>query len=161
MPVSALPVVAVVLASALTGCGGGGSDGPPTDPDSSRSDANQNDPNISTVASTFPRAHLRSGRNNTLGIGPAFLYESPNVGDLATSTRNVVGGVTETGFWRDPQGRDGSASAGEVLRFLQTFEQEWRNPEDRRELVIVRTGPNPSLTKIRGEWPYSRIFAIG
>ena len=55
-----------------------------------------------------------------VGIGPAIASERPALIDLATQSR---GGTIEVGSgrWRDPLGRDGSASVAEVVRFLRSF----------------------------------------
>ncbi len=75
---------------------------------------------------------LSGGR---VGIGPAFSSERLALDDLVTQSRR---GTIEVGSgrWRDPLGRDGSASAAELVRFLRSF-QTRQEREGGDDLVIV------------------------
>ncbi len=54
------------------------------------------------------------------GIGPAFRYERPTQNDLDTATQ--LGNIEyRSGRWRDMQGRDGSSTGEEILKFIQSF----------------------------------------
>ncbi|MYB34290.1 MAG: hypothetical protein F4X92_04055, partial [Gammaproteobacteria bacterium] len=58
-----------------------------------------------------------------IGIGPAFQPERPAPDQLDTKTsRNGV--AVSSGHWHDVQGRDGSATASEVIAFLQAFQRQ-------------------------------------
>ncbi|MCY4258980.1 MAG: hypothetical protein OXC91_01780 [Rhodobacteraceae bacterium] len=65
-------------------------------------------------------AHLRTGDDRTIVIGPAFRDESPGIGGLATMTISDDGGEIGSGSWRGS--RDGSAGAAELLAFVQAFQ---------------------------------------
>ncbi len=78
-----------------------------------------------------------------VGIGPAFASERPALDDLETKSRR---GTIEVGSgrWRDPLGRDGSASAAEVVRFLRSF-QTHQDREGGGDLVFVDFGAQKTL----------------
>ena len=78
-----------------------------------------------------------------VGIGPAFASERPSLIDLETQSRR---GTIEVGSgrWRDPLGRDGSASAAEVVRFLRSF-QTHQEREGGDDLVTVDFGAQKTL----------------
>ena len=84
--------------------------------------------------------HFGGGR---VGIGPAFASERPALNDLETQTRR---GTIEVGSgrWRDPLGRDGSASAADVVRFLRSF-QTHQEREGGDDLVFVDFGAQKTL----------------
>ncbi len=126
-----LAVLAVLTALILAGCGGGTStqgvgSGPVVPP--------------MTQADRMVGAHIRT-RNRTIGIGPAFLHESPAADDLPTLTP-VNGGEIRSGTWRGTA--DGSASATELLRFLQAF-QDQANAEGGDDIIIARPGGPKTL----------------
>lgn len=159
----------VVVISLLSGCGGGGSnsndgDSPPdsdtsttSNPPSPNSETSNPLPRSDTqLLSTIIGANFGTGTRRTVGLGPAFLYEGPNSGDLTTSTSTAAGGRTESGMWRDSQGRDGSVSAAELVRFLHAF-QDWADVEGEGNLVIgqpvdariLRIGQGATMTERR------------
>ena len=88
------------------------------------------------------RVHYLFG-GGRVGIGPAFASERPALNDLETQSRR---GTTEVGSgrWRDTLGRDGSASAAEVVRFLRSF-QTHQEHEGRDDLVFVDFGAQKTL----------------
>ena len=78
-----------------------------------------------------------------VGIGPAFASERPALNDLETQSRR---GTIEAGSgrWRDPLGRDGSADAAEVVRFLRSFQTQ-QEREGGEDLVNVDFGAQKTL----------------
>ncbi|MXY32597.1 MAG: hypothetical protein F4Y60_00585 [Boseongicola sp. SB0664_bin_43] len=82
-----------------------------------------------------------SGRH--VGIGPAFANERPYIDDL--ETRSLFGSYdVGSGRWRDGHGRDGSASAAEVVRFLRSFQTQ-QDREGGGDLVFIDFGVQKSL----------------
>ena len=83
---------------------------------------------------------LSGGR---VGIGPAFASDRPALDDIAAqSCRGTI--EAGSGRWRDPLGRDGSASAAEVVRLLRSF-QTHQEREEGDDLIIVDFGAQKSL----------------
>lgn len=78
-----------------------------------------------------------------VGIGQAFASERPALNDLETKPRR---GTIEAGSGRrrDPLGRDGSASAAEVVGFLRSFET-YQVREGGDDLVVVDFGAQKTL----------------
>ena len=82
-----------------------------------------------------------SGRH--VGIGPAFADQRPNIDDVEDpSRRNAI--EIGSGRWRDPFGRDGSASAAEVVRFLRSFQTQ-HDREGGGDLVFIDFGAQKTL----------------
>ena len=93
-----------------------------------------------------------------VGIGPAFVGERPALNDLETRSRR---GTIEVGSgrWRDSLGRDGSASALEVVRFLRSF-QTHQEREGGDDLVVVDFGAQKSLRIDSTALPSERRAAL-
>ena len=117
------------LVLCLTGCGGG-SGGPDnrtgatpvtTQPRGEITIPPRQRP-VPTSGSIPVSADLRSG-DRTIGIGPAFRHESPGPADLATRTAQGMFDI-RSGRWRDPQGRDGSVPADEIVRFIRSAQSQ-------------------------------------
>ena len=134
---------AAILAAALllSACGGGGSGNttpplpPPPPPIPS--------PPPHLLAKPLPAEVRVSGSGRHVGIGPAFANEGPAIDDLETRSRH---GALEigSGRWRDPFGRDGSASAAEVVRFLRSFQTQ-HSREVGGDLIFVDFGAQKTL----------------
>lgn len=128
LPKCALSITLMI--SLLAGCGGGNGDGGGTPPAMPAPDPGPQvgidiPARVITIPSTgsIPvSADIRMGQG-TIGIGPAFNHERPNINDLPPGT---VDGLLQvrSGHWRDSQGHDGSASAGEVAHFIQSMQRE-------------------------------------
>ena len=153
------PVITLSLCvGLLTGCGGGGGGSGGSDNRAGET------PSIPPAAQprveiTIPPRPLtipssgsipvsadirRAGR--TIGIGPAFRTESPEVADLTTAS---VAGAFEirSGRWRDPQGRDGSVPAGEIVRFIRSAQsQTYRDGGG--EIVISSRPGGPDILRM-------------
>ena len=89
-------------------------------------------------------------RDGQLGIGPAFRYERPQLADLETIT--IRDGV-RTGSWRwsDPDGRDGSAGAPDVLGFLKSMQkQAAREAGTEVRLAVPDFGPRKTVRMGQG-----------
>ncbi len=141
-----------ILAAALllSACGGGGSPsgGDGTAPQASPTPTPEPAPTPPSPpphpwAKPLP-AEVRDSRNGRLvGIGPAFANESPDIDDLETRSRREAFEVG-SGRWRDPRGRDGSASVAEVVRFLRSFQTQ-NNREGGGDLVFIDFGVQKAL----------------
>ncbi|MYH59877.1 MAG: hypothetical protein F4145_18275, partial [Boseongicola sp. SB0675_bin_26] len=85
----------------------------------------------------------KSSGGRHVGIGPAFAQERPGIDDL--ETRSPRGALeVASGRWRDPLGRDGSASAPEVVRFLRAFQTQ-QDREGGGELIFIDFGAQKTL----------------
>ncbi|MCY3997440.1 MAG: hypothetical protein OXF07_14990 [Rhodobacter sp.] len=105
-------------------------------------------------------ADTRTGRGGTVGVGPAFRNESPEASDLVTQTRTADGAFAiRSGRWRDPLGRDGTASAGEVARFIRAF-QDQEYAETGGRLVFGEAGPPKTLRIHDGATAAERELAV-
>ena len=110
----------------LAGCGGGSTNG-------------ENPPTVDTPHQTLTLKNeimpvptgYTDGRDH-IGIGPAFEGESPDFADLGQTSEyssNML--FVRYGNWNDPRGRDGSATATEMVRYLRSFqEQENKEAQD-------------------------------
>ena len=88
----------------------------------------------------------QSDDGDYLGLGPAFLGQSPQKSDLPESSETTRNDVTiRSGMWRDPQGRDGSRSASEVVRYIKAYLSEIRKTSPDEELVVIDFGPSKTL----------------
>ena len=132
----------------LSACGGGG--GPPsggedaTPPPPTPTPAPEPlSPPPHPVAKPLPAEIDDSQGGRQVGIGPAFADERPGINDLESRSRRGAFAVG-SGRWRDPQGRDGSASAAEVVRFLRSFQTQ-NDREGGGDLVFVDFGAQKTL----------------
>ncbi len=129
-------ILAALAVLTLAACGGGGGAGggspSPLPP------GGVNPP----VAGQQIGAHVTTGEGRTIGIGPAFAGESPAIADLTDPARHTrtARGEIRSGPWRASRGGDGSASAAELLAFLQGFQAQER-AEGGGDLVIINPGP--------------------
>ena len=130
-----------ILAAALllSSCGGGG--GLPLGGDSAPPPIPSPPPH--PVAKPLPAEVDVSSNGRHVGIGPAFANERPRINDLETRSRRETFDV-RSGRWRDPHGRDGSASAQEVVRFLRSFQTQHER-EVGGDLVFVDFGAQKTL----------------
>lgn len=142
-------LAAAVLAAILmlSACGGGG--GPSTDGGEAAAPPAPApippSPPPHPLAKPLPaeiRVPYRFG-GGRVGIGPAFASERPSLIDLETRSRR---GTVEVGSgrWRDRLGRDGSASAAAVVRFLRSFQTQ-QEREGGGDLVFVDFGAQKTL----------------
>ena len=128
-------ITAFCAAALLSACGGGGGapvpEAPPVAPHQ--------------AAEPLPADVSVSG--NHLGIGPAFANHGPDIDDLSAGTETARNGIrTRSGHWRESQGRDGSADAAEVVRFLKSFQtQAYRESGPDSRLVIIDFGEQKTL----------------
>ncbi len=159
------PVLAALTALTLTACGGSdsGPSRPAPSPDTIPSPADSPaaadgptsiDPPAAAAPPRLIAAHIRPGDGRTLGIGPAFRHESPSAEDLATMTPQGDG-TLHSGLWRDPLGRDGSASAFELLAFLQAF-QDQADTEGDGDLIITHPAGPRTVRLGQGATPTER-----
>ncbi|MYA87111.1 MAG: hypothetical protein F4X97_01410 [Boseongicola sp. SB0662_bin_57] len=95
------------------------------------------------MAKPLPAEVDTSHSGRSVGIGPAFAHERPDIDDLETRSRRSALEVG-SGRWRDPQGRDGSASAAEVVRFLRAFQTQ-QDREGGGDLVFIDFGAQKTL----------------
>ena len=125
-------IIASICATALiTACsGGGGESGQP--PVLEKPTAPHQE------ARPIPASFYVSDSGEFLGIGPAFRFQSPEIDDLPGESRNGEIEV-RSGKWRDPQGRDGSNSASEIVRFINAFQSQ-ANREYGAEVDLVVFG---------------------
>ena len=135
-----------ILAAALllSACGGGG--GSPSGSDGAAPPASSTappSPPPHPLAKPLPAEVGVSHGGRHVGIGPAFANESPDINDLGTRSRRDAFEVA-SGRWRDAQGRDGSASAAEVVRFLRAFQAQAHH-EGTGDLVFVDFGAQKTL----------------
>ena len=87
-----------------------------------------------------------------LGIGPAFEHQAPAINDLLQSTETTQRGFKiRSGRWRDPQGRDGSYSAADVMKYLKGFDNE---------RAVLSFGPQKTL-RIFGASASEKIIIRG
>ena len=95
------------------------------------------------LAKPLPAEVYGSQGGRQLGIGSAFANERPDINDLETRSRR---GAIEVGSgrWRDLQGRDGSVSAAEVVRFLRSFQTQ-HHREEGGDLIFVDFGAQKTL----------------
>jgi len=145
------PLLILLLSAILltVGCGGGGST-PLVIP--SKEDDNQSN-SVQPVGSSFrtlsdseigvfSRVRISDG---SIGIGPAFQHERPELGDL--DTRTSQHGITVgSGRWHDPSRRDGSASAETIVDFLVSFQiQSERETRENGDLIVGDYGQQRTL----------------
>ena len=123
-------VMSAIALLALAACGGGGAGGP----------AGQAPP--PEAAQPSPPPDKSAGTGNFLGIGPAFAGQSPSAADLPAGSETARSGIRiRSGSWRDPQGRDGSRSAAEVIGFLRSFQAPaYRDDGPEADLLVVDFG---------------------
>ncbi len=136
MRIHTLAVLLTLTTLALAGCGGGGSNAPAIGTGSPIPVLMQPDRLIG--------AHVNTGDGATIGIGPAFAGQSPAIWDLDDPDRitEVAGGTIRSGVWQGT--RDGSASAAELLRFVQAF-QDQEDVNTKEDLIIIRPGGPKTL----------------
>ena len=137
-------LAATLLLSACGGGGGspsGGEDATPPPPPAPAPEPPSPPPH--PLAKPLPAEIDVSQGGRHVGIGPAFAYERPGIDDLETRSRrgSIAAG---SGRWRDPQGRDGSVSAPEVIRFLRSFQTQ-NDREGGGDLVFVDFGAQKTL----------------
>ena len=148
---------ASVLAAALllSACGGGG--GPPPgngagEPQVPASETPSPPPNMPPeppappphpLAKPLPAEIGGSPTGRQVGIGPALANQRPDIDDLETRSRRGAFSIG-SGRWRDPQGRDGSASAEKVVRFLRSFQTQ-HDREVGGDLIFIDFGAQKTL----------------
>ncbi len=139
---------ALAAMTALAACGGGGNPGGAIDGGNNRNtpragiDIPVRGLTIPSSGSVPVSADTRTV-GGTVGVGPAFRTESPEASDLETGTADGAFAI-RSGRWRDPRGRDGTASAGEVVDFIRAFQtQEYAETGGR--LVFGEVGPRKTL----------------
>lgn len=143
---AATVLAATLLLSACGGGGGpstGGGEGatPPIPAPAPMSPSPPPHPIAKPLPAEVRVSYRFSGRR--VGIGPAFANERPDLDDL--ETRSGRGAIeVGSGRWRDPLGRDGSASAAEVVRFLRAFQTQ-QEREGGGDLVFVDFGAQKTL----------------
>ena len=133
----------VILAATLllSACGGG--EGSPSESGMPPIPAPAPTPPPHPLAKPLPAEIDVSQGGRHFGIGPAFANERPDINDLETlSMRGAF--VVGSGRWRDRYGRDGSATALEVVRFLRSF-QEQNYHDGGGDLVFVDFGAQKTL----------------
>lgn len=137
-----LRISAAILAFALlSACNGNNGSG--VDPAATPS---QDPPAEETpTATAFPVSATIDYTDNIVAIGPGWKYQSPTIDDLETNSS--YGAIeVRSGRWRDPKGRDGSASAADVVRFLKAFQtQAHREDGPGARLATVDFGVQKTL----------------
>ena len=128
---------ALAAALLLSACGGGG----PSSTDDEGTAPPSPPPHPFAKPPTAEVGKSSGGRH--VGIGPAFAQERPDIDDL--ETRSPRGALeVASGRWRDPLGRDGSASDAEVVRFLRAFQTQ-QDREGGGELIFIDFGAQKTL----------------
>lgn len=103
-------------------------------------------PSVIPPSAPLTASFSRSANADYLGLGPAFLGQSPQKSDLPESSETTRNDVTiRSGMWRDPQGRDGSRSASEVVRYIKAYLSQARKTYPDVDLVFVDFGPSKTL----------------
>ncbi len=132
----------------LSACGGGGA--PPSSGDDVRPKPpvpapapTPPSPPPHPLAKPLPAEVGVSQFGRQVGIGPAFSSERPDISDLETRSRRGAFALG-SGRWRDLFGRDGSATAAEVVRFLRSFQTQ-HHREDGGDLIFVDFGVQKTL----------------
>ena len=136
-------LAAALLLSACGGGGGSSSGGEDATPPPPAPAPEPLSPPPHPLAKPLPAEIDVSQGGRHVGIGPAFAHERPGIDDLETRSRRGAIAVG-SGRWRDPQGRDGSASAAEVVRFLRSFQTQ-NDREGGGDLVFVDFGAQKTL----------------
>ena len=139
-------IAAFCAVALLSACGGGG--GAPT-PEAPPVVPHQppEPPPVAPHQAAKPLSADVTDNGNFLGIGPAFADQSPDIDDLPAGTETARDGIRiRSGHWRDAQGRDGSATAAEVVRFLKSFQtQAYRESGSDARLVFNDFGEQKTL----------------
>ena len=139
-------IAAFCAAALLSACGGGG--GAPT-PEAPPVAPNQpaEPPPVAPHQAAKPLSADVNDNGNFLGIGPAFGSQSPDIHDLPAGTEFARDSIRiRSGRSRDAQGRDGSATAAEVVRFLKAFQtQAYRESGPDARLVFIDFGEQKTL----------------
>ena len=134
-------VLVFVCAVALAGCGGGGSS---SGGGSGAQDASDSNAGVSPGANLTPPG--KGSNSGYLGIGTAFLGQSPAASSLPATRQTPMGNIwVRSGNWRDP--RDGSHSASEVIAYLKSFQtqenkdaaEQGKEPGDLRTLKFEKS----------------------
>ncbi len=114
-------VLVFVCAVALAGCGGGGSSSGGGSGAQGTSGTNSNG-GVSPGGNLTPPG--KGSNSGYLGIGTAFLGQSPAASSLPATSETQTGNIRirSSGDWRDP--RDGSHSAAEVVAYLKSFQTQ-------------------------------------
>ena len=145
---------AILALALLTACGGnnggGGADPaaspPPATPEEETPTTGETPTEGETpTATAFPVSATTDYAENFVVIGPGWKYQSPSRSDLETNSR--YGAIeVRSGRWRDSEGRDGSASAVDVVRFLKAFQtQAHREDGPDARLAFVDFGAQKTL----------------
>ena len=140
----------VILATGLllSACGGGS--GPPSSGEGASPtvpvpapEPEPLSPPPHPLAKPLPAEIRDSQGGRKIGIGPTFTNERPGINKLETRSQRGAFAVG-SGHWRDPRGRDGSASAAEVVRFLRSFQTQTYS-DGGGDLIFIDFGAQKTL----------------
>ncbi len=133
-----------VMIGLLAGCGGGGGGPTPSSPANPQVGIAIPARTIPSTGSVPVSADIRT-RDGTIGIGPAYRHESPEM--LTTGTVEGAFGIF-SGRWRDSRGRDGSVAAHEIARFLRSAQSQ--TDREGGGQIVITSRPPMSLTLVEG-----------
>ncbi|MCY4319308.1 MAG: hypothetical protein OXE76_08995 [Alphaproteobacteria bacterium] len=146
-PKHVLSFALTVMIGLLAGCGGGGGGGDPTPSSPANPQVRIAIParalTIPSTGSVPVSADIRT-RDGTIGIGPAYRHESPEM--LTTGTVEGAFGIF-SGRWRDSRGRDGSVAAHEIARLLRSAQSQ-TDREGGGQIVITSRPSGPDVLRL-------------
>ena len=110
-----------------------------------------------------PLTALARVNSSDHGFGTALQNERPQISDLEIDTETILGSIKlRSGRWRDPNGRDGSRSADEVVDFLRSYLTQFRleHPNSQEDSVqFVNFGTQKTI-RLFGATDEERLLVV-